>query len=102
MKPQKNRHVLAVDVGGSHVKFRVSSRPDVRQFVSGPDLTAARMVANVHKMTGDWTFGAVSIGYPGIVIHGKIVVEPHNLGRGWVGFDFRKAAGCCSSGWARA
>jgi polyphosphate glucokinase len=49
------------------------------------------MVANVHKMTGDWTFGAVSIGYPGIVIHGKIVVEPHNLGRGWVGFDFRKA-----------
>ena len=33
------------------------------------------------------------MGYPGVVIHGKIMVEPHNLGRGWVGFDFQKAFG---------
>ena len=83
--------MLAIDVGGSHVKVRVSGRRDVRQFVSGPDLTAAQMVARVHKLTGDWTYTAVSIGYPGIVIHGKIVAEPHNLGRGWVGFNFRAA-----------
>jgi polyphosphate glucokinase len=38
-------------------------------------------------------YTAVSIGYPGIVVHGKIIMEPHNLGRGWVGFDFRKALG---------
>jgi len=51
------------------------------------------MVAHVHELTGDWTYDAVSIGYPGVVLHGKVVAEPHNLGRGWVGFDFRKAFG---------
>jgi len=35
----------------------------------------------------------VSVGYPGVVIHGKIVAEPHNLGRGWVGFNFHQAFG---------
>jgi polyphosphate glucokinase len=93
-KPNKKpRRVLAIDVGGSHVKVRVSTRRDERQFVSGPDLTPKRMVAGVHKVTGDWTYDAVSIGYPGIVIHGKIMTEPHNLGGGWVGFDFRAAFG---------
>jgi polyphosphate glucokinase len=33
----------------------------------------------------------VSIGYPGPVLHGRPVAEPHNLGRGWVGFDFAQA-----------
>jgi len=94
VKSNKKRvRVLAIDVGGSHVKVRVSNRRDVRQFESGPDLTANRMVAGVHKITGDWTYDVVSIGYPGIVIHGKIVTEPHNLGGGWVGFDFHKAFG---------
>ena len=51
------------------------------------------MVARVHELTGDWTYDAVSIGYPGAVMHGKVVAEPYNLGRGWVGFDFRKAFG---------
>ena len=85
--------MLAIDVGGSHVKVRVSNRRDVRQFESGPEMTAGRMVAGVHELVGDWKFDVVSIGYPGIVIHGKIVTEPHNLGSGWVGFDFRRAFG---------
>ena len=85
--------MLAIDVGGSHVKVRVSNRRDVRQFESGPQLTAARMVAGVQQLVGDWKYDVVSIGYPGIVIHGKIVTEPHNLGAGWVGFDFRRAFG---------
>ena len=85
--------MLAIDVGGSHVKVRVSNRRDVRQFESGPQLTAARMVAGVQQLVGDWKYDVVSIGYPGIVIHGKIVTEPHNLGAGWVGFDFRPAFG---------
>lgn len=94
IKPaDKRRRVLAIDVGGSHVKMRVSNRREERQFESGPHLTARRMVAAVHKMTGDWTYDAVSIGYPGIVIHGKIVTEPHNLGGGWAGFDFPAAFG---------
>jgi polyphosphate glucokinase len=93
MKPKRKQRVLVVDVGGSHVKVRVSNRRDVRQFESGPQMTASRMVAGVHKLVGDWKYDVVSIGYPGIVIHGKIVIEPHNLGRGWVGFDFRRAFG---------
>lgn len=93
MKPKKKPRILAVDVGGTHVKVRVSNRRDSRQFESGPKLTARQMVASVHKLTGDWIYDAVSIGYPGIVIHGKIVTEPRNLGGGWVGFNFHQAFG---------
>lgn len=91
MTPKHYRRVLAIDIGGSHVKARVFGRRELRQFESGPELTARQMVAKVHALTGDWTYEAVSIGYPGIVLHGKVMAEPHNLGRGWVGFDFRKA-----------
>ncbi len=87
------QRVLVIDVGGSHIKARVSNRRDVRQFESGPRMTAARMVAGVHKLVGDWKYDVVSIGYPGVVIHGRIATEPYNLGRGWVGFDFRRAFG---------
>jgi polyphosphate glucokinase len=93
MKPNHHRRVLAIDVGGSHVKMRVFGRREIRQFESGPTLNPRQMVAHVHRLTGDWTFDAVSIGYPGVVLHGKVVAEPHNLGAGWVGFDFRKAFG---------
>src|ERR1700730_16348033 len=93
MKPKRHRRVLVIDIGGSHVKMRVFGRREMRQFESGPDLTPRQMVAQVHELTGDWTYEAVSIGYPGIVLHGKVVAEPHNLGRGWVRFDFRKAFG---------
>jgi polyphosphate glucokinase len=93
MKPKHYKRVLAIDIGGSHVKTRVFGRREVRQFESGPDLTPRRMVARVHELTGDWTYDAVSIGYPGVVLHGKLMAEPYNLGPGWVGFDFRKAFG---------
>jgi polyphosphate glucokinase len=93
MKPMRHKRVLAIDVGGSHVKMRVFGRRELRQFDSGPDMTPRRMVSRVHEMTGDWTYDAVSIGYPGVVLHGKVVADPHNLGAGWVGFDFRKAFG---------
>jgi polyphosphate glucokinase len=33
----------------------------------------------------------ISIGYPGLVVHGRPVLEPHNLAPGWVGFDFAAA-----------
>jgi len=73
--------------------MRVFGRRELRQFDSGPELTPRRMVSRVPEMTGDWTYDAVSIGYPGVVLHGKVVTDPHNLGAGWVGFDFRKAFG---------
>jgi polyphosphate glucokinase len=90
-KPQ--RRVLAIDIGGSHVKTRVSGHRDVRQFESGPEMTPRKMVKGVLTLIGDLKYDVVSIGYPGVVVHGKIVTEPYNLGRGWVGFDFRQAFG---------
>src|SRR5712691_717108 len=86
-------HVLAVDVGGTHVKVMVTGQTVERKVVSGPTMTAADMVDAVKKMTADWTYDAVSIGFPGPVAHGAPVKEPANLGPGWVGFDFAAAFG---------
>jgi polyphosphate glucokinase len=63
------------------------------KFVSGPKLTPAQMVAGVKKLGRGWKYQAVSIGYPGLVLRGRVVAEPHNLGRGWVAFDYRAALG---------
>jgi polyphosphate glucokinase len=93
MQRKAQRRVLAIDVGGTHVKIRVSSRRETREFESGPTMTPRRMVARVRELAADMKYDVVSIGYPGVVVHGKIVTEPHNLGRGWVGFNFRKAFG---------
>ncbi len=93
MAKKTQRAVLAIDIGGSHVKTKLSGRREMRQFESGPGLTPKKMVSGVLKLNGDLRYDVVSIGYPGVVVHGKIMVEPFNLGRGWVGFDFRKAFG---------
>ena len=87
------RRVLAIDVGGTHVKTRVSGQTETRAFESGPTLTPARMIARVRRLTRDLKYDVVSIGYPGVVVHGKIATDPVNLGKGWVAFDFRKAFG---------
>jgi polyphosphate glucokinase len=93
MAAKTKKRVLAIDIGGSHVKTRLSGRREMRQFESGPTLTPRRMVAKVLALNGDLKYDVISIGYPGVVVHGKIITEPFNLGRGWVGFDFRKAFG---------
>jgi polyphosphate glucokinase len=85
--------VLTIDVGGTHVKLLASGAAQMRQFPSGPTLTARQMVARTKKLTRDWKFAVVSIGYPGVVRGNRVVAEPHNLGRGWVGMDFRRAFG---------
>jgi polyphosphate glucokinase len=56
-------------------------------------MTAKEMVARVLRETAGWEYSVVSIGYPGPVLHNKPAAEPHNLGPGWVGFDFEKAFG---------
>lgn len=86
--------VLVVDVDGSHVKILATGQETPRAFVSGPSLTPQKMVAKVRKTAADWNYEAVSIGYPGPVLRGKPVADPHNLGPGWVGFDFESAFGC--------
>lgn len=87
-------NVLVVDVGGSHVKILATGQKDPRRFDSGPELTPQQMVAGVKKLADNWKYDHVSIGYPGPVLHGQPVAEPHNLAPGWVGFDYRKAFGC--------
>jgi polyphosphate glucokinase len=89
-KPRRLR-ILTVDVGGSHVKFEVSGHTERREFESGPKLSAQEMVGTVMRMTADWTYDVVSIGYPGVVLRDRVVADPHNLGPGWRGFDFAKA-----------
>jgi polyphosphate glucokinase len=84
-------NVLVIDVGGTHVKILASGQEAVREFPSGPTLTPKRMVAGVKKLARDWKYDVVSIGYPGPVIRNRPVAEPHNLGRGWMGFDFKAA-----------
>jgi polyphosphate glucokinase len=87
------KSVLVVDIGGTSVKVMASGHQTHRSFPSGPKMTAKEMVSGVKKLAADWAYDAVSIGYPGPVLRGRPVAEPHNLGRGWVGFDFARAFG---------
>ena len=85
--------VLVVDIGGTNVKILATGQRTPRKFPSGHSLTPRRMVAGVKELAADWKYDAIAIGYPGRVRDGRIVSQPHNLGRGWVGFDFKSAFG---------
>ena len=85
------KYILVIDVGGTHVKFRRGAHGADQEFESGPSLTPPRMVRRLRKLLDGERYDAVSIGYPGLVYHGRIAAEPHNLGKGWVGFDFDAA-----------
>ena len=92
-KRRSRQIVLVLDVGGTHVKAMDSTNLTKREFASGPHLTAKAMVKQVKDLTADWSYDAISIGYPGPVAHSRPLAEPHNLGKGWVGFNFEKAFG---------
>lgn len=86
---------LVVDIGGSNVKCLLSGLPggagEKRKFASDPQMSPQRMVDGVLAAAQGWRFDRLTIGYPGVVRHGVPVREPHNLGRGWVGFDYGAA-----------
>jgi len=84
-------NVLVVDIGGTHVKVLATGQREHREFNSGPKLTPKQMVAGVRKLASDWSYDVVAMGYPGPVLHNRPVAEPHNLGPGWVGFNFAGA-----------
>jgi predicted NBD/HSP70 family sugar kinase len=86
--------ILAIDVGGSKVKFLASGETEPRRIPSGGELSPARMVERVKALTRDWDYDAVSIGYCGLVGGSGPLAEPENLGSGWVGFNFAAAFGC--------
>ncbi|HUG64386.1 MAG TPA: ROK family protein [Gaiellaceae bacterium] len=85
--------VLAVDVGGSHVKAVLNGFDERRRFASGSKLTPKQMVAGVLELTEDWEYVGVAVGVPAPVVDGVVVRDPVNLGEGWAGFDFQKAFG---------
>ena len=92
-KPALQKTILAVDVGGTHVKVMTNRGLTRREFPSGPHLSAKEMAKEVKALTKDWSYNLVSVGYPGPVVHDRPLAEPRYLGQGWVGFDFERAFG---------
>jgi polyphosphate glucokinase len=84
---------LVIDVGGSNVKILASGQDEVRKIPSGPELTPIQMVDAVKDAAEGWEYERVSVGLPTPVSHDQPVLEPANLGRGWVGFDFAQHFG---------
>jgi polyphosphate glucokinase len=89
----KKKRVLVIDVGGSHVKLMISRSGKRRKFDSGKTLGPRKMVAETKKQIGDWKFDVIAIGFPAPISRGRIMANPKNLGKGWVGFNFGKAFG---------
>lgn len=87
------KDILVIDVGGTNIKVLATGRNDPVKIPSGPKMTPKKMVREVRDATKGWDYSVISIGYPAPVVHGHPLSEPHNLGTGWVGFDFRKAFG---------
>jgi len=84
------RKILVVDIGGTRVKLMMRADRH-REFDSGPKIGPKELVAKIKEAAREWTFAAVSIGFPAPVRNGSIVKNPKHLGKGWVGFDFQKA-----------
>jgi polyphosphate glucokinase len=85
--------ILVLDVGGTHVKLKLSGQDEVRKFDSGAELTPQRMIDGVRETAPDWRYDAVGIGFPSPVVGGKIAKEPVNLGAGWLDFDLAAGLG---------
>ncbi|RUX25578.1 ROK family protein [Mesorhizobium sp. M7A.F.Ca.US.011.01.1.1] len=92
-KPDTEKIVLTIDIGGSHVKILTSAGGAERRADSGPDLTPRQMIDTVNKLAEGLSYDVVSMGYPGPVNHNRPLADPANLGKGWAGFDFAGAFG---------
>jgi len=85
--------ILVIDIGGTNIKMLASGQREPRKFPSGPTMTPREMAAGVKQAVQGWKYDVVSIGYPGPVRDGRPATEPHNLGKGWVAFNYRAAFG---------
>jgi len=86
------KRILVIDIGGSNVKAMIS-REQRRKFKSGPEMTPREMVAQIESLVQDWSFDAISMGFPSPVRNGCIMSEPKHLGPGWTRFNFEKSLG---------
>jgi len=86
--------ILVIDVGGSNVKLLATGRRSPIKVPSGPAFTPRDMVDEVREATAGWRYDAITIGYPGPIVRGKVAKEPVNLGEGWTRFNFQRAFGC--------
>src|ERR1700731_2721374 len=91
---RSSHKILVLDVGGTNIKVQATGQKQPVKIPSGPSMTAKKMVREVKAATRNWKYDRVSIGYPAPVTAGHPVREPANLGRGWVGFNYRRAFGC--------
>src|SRR3569833_1664102 len=87
------KRILVIDVGGSHVKFRIGPEGEIDRFDSGPNMTAKEMAKGVTDKVSKSQYDAVSIGYPGLVFDSRIAADPLNLGPGWIEKENKKAFG---------
>ncbi|KQV65301.1 ROK family protein [Rhizobium sp. Root1220] len=87
------KKVLAIDLGGSHVKVHLSTGGEKRSVASGPKMTPDAMVKAVKEMAEGWDYDVIGMGYPGPVLQNVPSLDPHNLGPRWKGYDFGKAFG---------
>jgi hypothetical protein len=87
-EPQK---ILVVDVGGSNAKLMMSGEKERIKFPTGRHFTPRQLMAGIGKYAPDWEYDAVSMGLPVPIVHGRPALEPNNLGRGWVKFEFATA-----------
>ena len=85
------KRILVLDVGGTNVKLLLPGHKVPIKIPSGAKFNPRELVAEVAEVAKRAKYDAVTIGFPAAVVRGRILHEPHNLGRGWVRFDFEKA-----------
>ena len=86
------KKILVVDIGGTHVKLMMQ-RTRHRVFDSGSRMKPKDFIKRLKENTRGWKFDQISIGFPAPIRDGKIIRNPKHLGKGWLGFNFRKSLG---------
>ncbi|MGJ8673998.1 ROK family protein [Rubritalea sp.] len=87
------KRILVVDIGGTNIKLIATGIEKRIKIPSDPNLSAKRLVRQVIDAAKDWDYEAISLGAPCACNHNRPIKEPHNLGSGWVDFDFEAAFG---------
>ncbi len=92
-----NKRTLTIDIGGTGIKvLRLDSKGQplgdrARELTPQPALPHA-VIATIRRMLADQEdYDRVSVGFPGVVVHGVVHTAP-NLGTAhWINFDLQQA-----------